>query len=366
MAKGGGVQEYVRALRKSLAERGHDARIITPRPRGEFDEEQYVSYLGAGADLKTPLGTTAQLSIQAKETDIDALLEEEQFDVLHFHEPWVPMLGRQLAAKSQALGVVNIATFHAKLPDTMMAQTLSKVVSPYTKSIIKYFTALTAVSSAAAEYITALTDREITIIPNGVDLTAYKSPKKRPTNKLKTVLYIGRLEPRKGAKHLLRAFALLQAKQPDTQLLIAGNGEMREELELLAAKLSLQHVTFLGFISDEQKHELLESADVFCSPALYGESFGIVLIEAMASGAPTVAGDNPGYKTVLTGTGALGLVDPKDHAAFAERLEQFLYNEDIRSIWQKWAKDEIGQYDYPVITKKFEVLYKTVCEHHDD
>ncbi len=361
MVRGGGVQEHVRALRNGLEARGHEAVIITPKPRGEFDPEEHVVYLSAGADLKTPLGTTAQLSSTAKPADITALFEEEQFDVLHFHEPWVPMLGRQLATQSKA---VNVATFHAKLPDTVMAQTISKVVTPYTKSILKHFHVLTAVSTAAREYIGSLTDREINIVPNGIDLTAYKPPKQEPKNKLKTILYIGRLEPRKGAKHLLLAFAQLQQRKPDTRLLIAGNGEMREQLERLAEKLQLRNVEFLGYISDEQKHELLQSSDLFCAPALYGESFGIVLVEAMASGLVTVAGNNPGYATVLKGPGSLSLVDPKDPTAFADRLEVFLYEPELRRVWQNWAEQEVAQYDYPVIVQRYEALYKAAIQQH--
>src|SRR3989344_5400643 len=112
-----------------------------------------------------------------------------------------------------------------------------------------------------------------------------------------SILFIGRLEKRKGTKYLLKSFAQLQKKYPDIELVIAGDGPERQMLEDYATKHDIKHIKFLGFIDVSKKLELLASSTVFCSPALFGESFGIVLLEAIAMGTPVVAGNNPGYAT---------------------------------------------------------------------
>jgi len=295
---------------------------------------------------------------------IEEMLDAENFDVLHFHEPWVPMLSRQILGRSQC---VNIATFHAKLPETMMSRTVSKVVTPYTKAVLRNLDELTAVSEAAAEYVCSLTDAPVTIIPNGIDLSVYKTAKastKVATKKLKTLLFVGRLERRKGVNCLLEAYGYLSDKHDDIKLVIAGDGPDREKLEYAVRELDLPNVTFLGYVSEQEKIDLLATSDLFCAPALYGESFGIVLLEAMASGLVTVAGNNPGYASVLQELGSLSIVNPKDSQEFAARMDVMLYNEDLRKIWQKWAKTYVKQFSYTSIVDQYEKVYKTAHKRH--
>jgi len=364
MARGGAVREIVLEFQRGLKRRGHDVRIITPTPRDDGDhyDKTDIIFLGNGADFRSPLHTTAQFSASIDTREIDAMLKAEQFDILHFHEPWVPVLSRQIASRSKA---VNIATFHAKLPETMMSRTVARVVTPYTKSELKYLHALTAVSDAAAEYVSTLTDEPVTIIPNGINLKHFQTHKydDAPENPVKTILYIGRLERRKGVKYLLKAFAELQ-QNVDARLLLAGDGPDRRKLEVLVEEMALANVEFLGFVSDEKKMELLHTADLFCSPAIYGESFGIVLLEAMACGLPLVAGDNSGYKAVMQEMGALSLVDPRATAEFARRLQLLLTENSLRKDWQAWAKSYIKQFDYPAIIQRYEDLYTYMLAHH--
>ncbi|MDB5181567.1 MAG: hypothetical protein JWP13_330 [Candidatus Saccharibacteria bacterium] len=303
IAKGGGVQEIVLALQKELEQRGHVAKILTPEPRDmpDFHRKDHIIFVGGAADFKSPLHTTSQFSMAADTYGITQMLEEENFDLIHFHEPWVPMLSRQILSRSTA---VNIATFHAKLPDTVMSRTMAKVVTPYTKAVLNQLDELTAVSEAASEYVRSLTGEPISIIPNGIDLTKYQVKSRAKTKKgNKIILYVGRLERRKGVEYLLHAYSQLVTRDSEVDLIIAGDGPDREKLEYLAADLELGNVTFTGYISEEEKLDLLSQADLFCAPALYGESFGIVLLEAMATGVVTVAGNNPGYASVLQDLG---------------------------------------------------------------
>lgn len=373
---GGGVLEAVKAIQAELKLRGHEVKIITPEPRSLTESHMHpeVIFLGSAADFKTPLHTTAQLSATIDPEEIDHMLEREKFDIIHFHEPWVPVLSRQILSRSKS---INIATFHAKMPENAMSRTITKVVTPYTKSVLKYLHELTAVSEAAAEYIRELTDRPVQIVPNGIDLDhfAATSVKRDPkTGSVKAasvtanagpaILYIGRLERRKGVKYLLRAFQVLQENQEDVGLVLAGDGPDREKLELMVEELGLRNVTFLGFVSEDEKLRLLRSADLFCAPAIYGESFGIVLLEALASGLVTVAANNPGYSSVMQGLGGLSLVNPQDTVEFARRLDLLLREKSLRSMWRSWAKTYVKQYSYKRVVDQYEAIYKEAYDKH--
>lgn len=363
IVKGGGVQEVVRELQAELNKRGHEAVIITPQPKDPYkDRTHRVIFLGSAADIKSPLSTTAQVSASVMTDEIDSMLDAEQFDVLHFHEPWVPMLSRQVLTRSNT---VNIATFHAKLPETLATKALSRVVTPYTKPLLRHIHMFTAVSEAAAEYVHTLTDEEIHIIPNGINLRLFRRPstdKKQPKNSPQTVLYLGRLEKRKGVKYLLRAYKLLEDKTDNVRLVLAGDGVDREKLEQQAKELGLKRVEFLGYVDNEERQKLMHTADIYCSPALYGESFGIVLLEAMASGLVTVAGNNPGYESVMRELGQLSLINPRDTQEFAHRLELLLNDEGLRLLWQNWAKKYVRQFDYKKVTDMYEEAYYKAIE----
>lgn len=364
IAKGGGVQEIVRAMRKELISRGHEVKIITPQPRdAEGCDMEGVICLGAAADFRSPLHTTPQFSVSVDTDEIDRMLEVEQFDILHFHEPWVPHLSRQILSRSTS---VNVATFHAKVPETLMSRTVARVVTPYTKSVLKYLHELTAVSEAAAEYVGGLTDQPVTIIPNGIDLSMYKKPRaqKSPAGSRKVIFYIGRLERRKGIKYLLRAYQLLSQDHDDVALVLAGDGPERTKLEAMASEMQLADVTFLGHVSEEVKLQLLATSDLFCSAAVFGESFGIVLLEAMASGLVTVAGNNSGYASVMKDLGAVSLINPHDIEEFARRLELLLYQPDLRELWKTWAYTYVKQFSYTRVVNQYETLYEGALNRH--
>lgn len=356
IAKGGGVQEVVRELCDGLNSIGHEAKIITPQPKDISNADlKDVIFIGGSTDMYSPLATVAQVSATISFDLIDEILEREKFDVLHFHEPWVPMVSKQIMARSKS---VNVATFHAKLPETMVSQSLIKAVTPYLRSVLRYIDSITAVSEAAADHISTMTDKPIKIVPNGINLETYKFKSKDKPKDVKTILFVGRLERRKGVKYLLKAYRALTKERHDVELIIAGDGPDREKLENMAQEYNLPNVSFLGYVSEQKKHELLAGADLFCSPAIFGESFGIVLLEAIASGVPVVAGDNPGYASVMKGVGALSIVNPLKSADFARRMAVFLDETSVRQIWRDWGKEYIKQFAYPAVVKQYETAYK--------
>ncbi len=356
----GGVQFCIRDLAAALQDRGHYVRIIAPRPRVvPKDLPSNVLLVGASTEVNTPFHTKADVNMARDTQAIDELFAREKFDVLHVHEPGIPMLGVQLLGRSTAK---NVATMHASLPEGMISKSFEKLMTPFAKYIEPRLDAVTAVSEVAKNISLGYApDLDIEVIPNAIRIADFthniEQPKKTKT---KTILYVGRLERRKGAQYLIDAYAQLRNQYEDVRLVIAGDGKHRSRLEARVAKYDIPDVEFLGFISEQQKQKLMQTATLYCSPAIYGESFGIVLLEAMAANTVTIAGNNPGYRSVMTGRGRLSLVDPKDTESFCQRLELLLYDEPVRELWRQWAYDHVRQYDWNQVVKSYEKVYRRV------
>ncbi|HEU5004752.1 MAG TPA: glycosyltransferase family 4 protein [Candidatus Saccharimonadales bacterium] len=367
MFRGGGVQECVTALRQEYAARGHDAKIITPMPRDyEGEVPEHIITLGTSMSTTAFAGSAWQWSFSVDNDAIDEVFQREQFDVLHFHEPWIPFWSRQLLGRAN---MATVGTQHGRFWETLTAKTVTTVVTPYVKSMVKHFDVFTAVSEPATDWFRAVTHRPIIIVPNGIDLAKFQvytpKPKGKKSN-TKTIFYVGRLENRKGVKYLLQAFHDLTKKRKDVRLVIAGSGVDDKKLKEFVADQSIPRVEFLGFISEEDKVRYLHESDLFCSPAVYGESFGIVLLEAMAAGLPLVAGDNAGYQSTLIDTGAISLVNPKDTVDFARRLEIMMFDEKIRQIWREWALNYVKQFDYPIVAEQYLAIYEQAIKRHEE
>ena len=355
--KPGGVQEHVEAQVALLRKRGHDVTILTPRRRDkeEYEAPDGVVFLGLSARINTPSATSADVSISLDNEAIDAELAKK-YDVIHVHEPLVPIAARQLLDRAEG-HALRVGTFHAALPGNTLGKSLLATYRTYAKSVVPLVDEITAVTPAAIGYIGDYARKPITYIPNGIDLKSYTQRDVERDKNL--IVYINRLEKRKGPLQLLKAFKYLKEElNPDAELKVCSDGPMREMLESYVKENEIQDVEFLGFISDEQKFDLLSRCGVATYPALYGESFGIVLAEAMAMGAPTVAHPNDGYKWVLTETGRIGLVNCKDPEAYAHRLHLMQEDDGLRSLWQKWAKKHVQQYDYKNIVDSYEKLYE--------
>lgn len=359
----GGVGELVINLRNGLARKGHTVKIITPRPRG-YHGDIPENYILLGTSTKfTGLATSGSVTFHVSQDDVKQVLEQEQFEVLNFHEPWSPILARQILQVSEA---AHVGTFHANLIDSVAAKTLVNILKSYGRNIGEKMDYITAVSPAPAK---VLIDKDpeqkyiknLRYVPNGIDVKRYRTTPKSVTKlkptKMKTIFYVGRLENRKGLKYLLQAYKELSARTNDVQLVLAGKGPDEEKLREYVDQYEIPRVSFPGYIPDDEKIEWLHKSDVFCSPATRGESFGIVLLEAMAAGCPVVAGDNVGYESVMKETGALSLVNPRDTQDFARRLEVMLFDEQVRKLWKTWAKTYVEQFDYPHIVDQYEAVY---------
>ena len=364
----GGVQQLITHLHDGLVKKGHVVKVITQRPSGFKGKapDDYILF-GVSRNFDGGLGVSGNWGMPADGNEIGEILRHEKFDVINFHEPWMPVLAWQMLRRSKA---AHVGTFHANLIDSTAGKSWVNVFLPYGRGIGQKMHLITAVSPAPAAVLIDKADHtrtsekklieNIKYIPNGIDLKIYRPLKKhQPLNgpDTKTIVYIGRLDRRKGVDWLLRAFALLEEKQSNFYLIIAGEGPRRDRLEQLADSLSIRNIHFSGYVSDEEKRRLLGNADVFCSPAMFGESFGIVLLEAMAMATPVVAGRNSGYINVLSGTGRLGLIDAKASQDFADRLELVATDDKINRLLSTWGRREVRKYDYPKIVDQYETAY---------
>lgn len=366
----GGVQQVVVHLREGLVAKGHDAKIITPRPagfKGEVPEGTLL--LGTSTKFNAGLATTGTWTFDVDSKEVKALMKKEHFDVINFHEPWAPILARQMLPYSTA---AHVGTFHANFGDSMTAKSIVNMFKPYGRGIGIKMHVLTAVSSASAKVLLEKgleehkdLQKTIRIIPNGIDLRAFRPAKHH--NSLNgagtlTILYVGRLERRKGVEYLVRAFEELVKTMPKTHLMIAGEGGRETRLKQMVRISKIPNVHFLGYVDEKEKIRLMQNADLFCSPAMFGESFGIVLIESMAVGTPLVAGRNTGYINVMKGFGRLSLVDADATADFAERMELILTDQDLRRLWRRWARLDVRQYNYRHIVDMYEKAYNEALQ----
>ncbi len=352
----GAVQKLVQQLDKELVARGHDVRIITPRPRsykGEVPER--MIFVGQSAKWNTPLNTTNEFGMTLELSELEDMLNAEHFDLLNVHEPEIPILGAQIAARADC---PIVATFHATVPETAVGKVTELLRIPYARQIFKNLAAMTAVSDSAARFIREWAELPVTIVPNYVDIPYYNKAPSGAVRDPHKILYIGRLEKRKGVKYLLYAFKELAERDSEVTLTIAGGGGDREKLEQWVTDNDVPRVTFLGNVDEETKLRLLHEARLFCSPAIYGESFGIVLLEAMAAHVPTVAGDNPGYACVMKDRGLLSLVNVKETEEFTRRLELLMRDDAMRKLWLDWANQEIKQYDLKTVIDQYEMVYR--------
>lgn len=352
----GGVQAHIEAQAKELRKRKHKVIIITPKPRdfsGEKPKDVY--FIGQSVKMQAQ-SSTVDLSAALEVEELEQLYEDLKLDIIHFHEAFVPFVSRQLVMQADC---PKVGTLHAAIPETLLGRSVASI-RPYMRSVLQGLDAITAVSPAATSHVMDIIDKEIKFIPNGIseDFKSTKQFKRDPA----TILFIGRLEKRKGAKYLIDAFEHVVEKIPNAKCVIAGDGQLRKNLQRYAKDRGIDNVEFLGFIDEKKKIELLSTCTIYCSPAIYGESFGIVLLEAMALGAPVVAHPNQGYEWVMKDTGRLSLVDVKNSEEFARRLILMIEDEGLRKHWQSWAKNYVKQFSYRKIVDEYEDIYKKLIK----
>ncbi|MCW2613379.1 MAG: Phosphatidylinositol alpha-mannosyltransferase [Frankiales bacterium] len=352
----GGVQAHVRDLADSLLGLGHEVSVLTPvDDPDQADLPPYV--VPAGRAVPVPYnGSVARLVFGPLSlARTRRWLREGEFDVLHVHEPTVPSVS--MLATFAASGPM-VATFHTATARSRALQVFGTALQPALEKI----TGRIAVSPAARRVVVEHLGGDAVLIPNGVDVSRFEGATPlpgRPTGP--TVVFLGRIdEGRKGLAVLLEALPELVRRVPDVRLLVAGPGDADDVRAAVPASLR-DRVELLGLVSDADKARVFASGHVYCAPNTHGESFGIVLVEAMATGTPVVASDLEAFRRVLEDGRAGVLVPVRDAGALAEALAALLLDEPRRKQLAQAASLAVRAYDWSTVTRQVVEVYETVA-----
>ncbi len=353
----GGVVNHIRALASEYKKLGHDVCILSPTSEKNYSGPD--KFLPMGDVKAIPFGGTVvrisiSLNLAPRITDI---LEKEQFDVIHLHEPFMPMLCSAMLKYSRT---VNIGTFHAcnGKPGYYWGWPISvKMLKDRNKNLQGHI----AVSSAALRYATKFVSGDFSVIPNGVSLERF-NPSVKPFEEYRdgkiNIVFVGRMEKRKGLHYLLGAYNKLKKVNDNIRLIVVGSGKtLRKAYETYVRKENLQDVVFIGEVAFNDLPRWYQTADIFCSPATGEESFGMVLLEAMALGKPIVASANEGYSTVVTNGKEGILVTPKSVDELEAALKKLIDDGDLRQQMGQAGLETVKQYDWPVVAQRILAYY---------
>lgn len=366
LARPDGVQEYVRTIGRAMGELGHEVHVLCSGEAGEppagiASVHSLTSNVGVtfnGNGLRTPKPTSGRR--------LREHLAAERYDVIHVQTPHSPFFAARVvreARRVQGDAVRIVATFHI-LPDGAVSEWGTRALGLTLRRNLRLFDAFAAVSAPAAAFAKRAFGVDAEVIPNAVrvdEIAAQASARPWPADARDRVViaFLGRLVERKGAAELLEAVAILPPDVLDgVAVRIGGKGPLRDRIEQLVIDRGLGEVVSLeGFVSDEAKPGFMAAADLAVFPATGGESFGIVLTEAMAAGAGAVlGGDNPGYAWTLDNPAAV--IDPRDIGAFAARLATLVGDVEARSDLHAQQAARVRDFDMSVVAERVLSLYQ--------
>lgn len=352
----GGVVIHISHLYQQFTRMGHDVKIITPYS-GSSASLDSRDIIPIGRPVPVPSGGSiarATLSPMLS-SPLRAILERERFDVIHLHEP----LGSTLTLTTlRVSNTINVGTFHAchRTPRGY------RIMSPFVTRWFKKLHGKIAVSKPAMEFISKHFPGEYTIIPNGIDLERFSAevpPIERFCDGKWNILFVGRLEKRKGLRYLLGAYKMVKRELPNSRLIVVGAGR-RQEYEKLVRKANLEDVVFTGYVPNEDLPIYYHTADLFCTPATGEESFGIILLEAMAAAKPIVASAIEGYASVMS-HGVEGLmVPPQDEQALANAIIHLLGDEPLRREMGARGRLKVEECSWPNVARRVSEYYTSL------
>ncbi|CAB4560781.1 unannotated protein [freshwater metagenome] len=347
----GGVQVHIRDLAHLLIREGHRVSVLAPVEDEDALRDEFV--VPAGRPIPIPYnGAVARVLFgPVAASRVRQWISQNDFDLLHIHEPAIPSLG--LLACSLSDGPM-VGTFHVAAERIRIAFAIVPIVEP----IIERLRARIAVSEVARSTLLTHVDTDAVVIPNGIDLASFADASPRLEWQLgKTIGFIGRFaEKRKGLSLLFEAVPAIVDRHPDLRILIAGPGESEEALEWIDPSLH-SRITFLGMLSDEEKRQFFKSVDLYIAPNTGGESFGIILAEAMATGAAILASDLPAFRFVLD-DGRWGRhFRTGDWMDLARKASELL--DDPKTLEEMAAKSHQGaeRFDWPVVGRQILDVY---------
>jgi len=368
----GGVTEHVWHIGKELERRGHQVTIITggvphrlmPGGSKQADDRGLrvlrhgiqMPFMSNGANVYITYGWKLGRTLQRIE-------QKEKFDVVHVMSPLDP--GLPLMA-SKAMRTPKIGTYHtARQPTGSFFDRLPNIFRPVLRDAVKKIQRHIAVSGAAEEFVHRyFPEVKMTIIPNGVDTELFtpNGSSDKDEDHVFTILFVGRMDPRKGAKYLFAALPFLEAAIKNYRIVVVGTGWMQKYYDAYIP-LTLRHrVEFAGYVSPEELPKYYQQADVYCSPATGNESFGIVLLEAMACGRPVVASDIEGYRSVVADTVDGVLVPPKNPEALAQAIISLVNNPEQRKTMGQAGRKKAEKYSWKNVVDQLEPIYQELAK----
>jgi phosphatidylinositol alpha-mannosyltransferase len=360
----GGVTEHIAALDQHFRALGHTTRIIAASSTDEDVLGNHVIKV-SGAVSPIPFsGSTARITPSPLVyRRVKQILQQEKFDVVHVHEPSVPVLSLTVLRHSHAL---NVGTFHAYRESNPVYEVMGRLI----KRALNRLDGRICVSEAVREYISHYFPGDYVIIPNGIDCARFSSPEIRPIERFNdgrpNILFVGRMEKRKGFRHLMRAYPYVKQSLPEARLIVVGAFGDKDKAPFIryARTHKLRGIHFVGYVSPEELPRYYRTATVFCAPSTGFESFGIVLLEAMAAGVPIVASDIAGYRSVLEDCAEGFLIPPGDAQAIARALVKLLQDPTLRAQMSERGKHKATQYDWSIIAQRVLAYYDELIATH--
>lgn len=352
----GGVGEHVRNLATELRSRGVEVKVLAPAAGTHRTPVEGLVALGRPIPVPSN-GSVARISLSFHlSRKIREVLAREAFDVLHIHEPLMPALPVTVLRLNQTSAAVG--TFHA-----YARQNLGYYYGrPILRRQFKRLDACIAVSDPARAFVARYFPGDYTVIPNGID-PRWFHPDTPPAAgvghpRRKTILFLGRLEERKGLSTMLDAYQLLRQVRADCQLAVVGDGALRRGYERRVEEEGIPDVRFFGFVPEREKPGYFTAADIYCAPNTGKESFGVILLEAMASGKPVVATAIDGFRQVMTDQREGLLVPPGDEGAMAMALARLLDDaEERRRMGEAGRATAVG-YAWPLVADRVLEVYQ--------
>jgi len=353
LGRHGGVNSHIRAQAAALRRLGHEVSVFgassAPLTDGEVSLGPCVSLVIGNTE--TGFGADPRSWRRVRE-----FFRQRQFDVIHMHEPLMPLVPWFVLWQSTA---PVVATFHThREQGHRWYPRYRRIFEP----LMRRVSVRLAVSDAARRTVWPHFPGEYEIVPNGIDVDRFSKPAARPRDMPPDqphILCVGRLEPRKGVEHLVQAMAALRQTGSNARLVVVGDGPDRKDLEASALRAGIA-ATFVGRVPDDALPGYYRAADIVCAPALGDESFGLVLLEAMAAGRPIVATRIAGYAELLEGRGVARLVDAGDAMGLAREISSLLDDPAQARTLGDRAAARVWDYDWRAIASRLDEIYRGV------